>query len=229
MTHNGGRSQVNFWFLEFCGCFPFINHLKAMLTDEQHRSPGLLSTLDSNGYPLTLTGGAYRGLCDIPTATEYTGHWILDWLGTGTLQINTAVTTVSGRLSGTNGRYTFTNKETTVGNGINFNLQIVTTSARDPIRQLRLYRADQTTNLTNGETWNPVFINKLIAAKIGVLRFMDWEGEQSEQLSLLGRPKAHDLHYLWRSPLQILYLGWRHNRDRQHLPRTWPCRVLAAQ
>lgn len=192
MAHNGGRSQVNFWTLEFNGCFPFINRLKAAYGWDTNAEFVDVDVLDSNGYPLSLPSGTYHGQCDIEPATEYSGNWILDWVGNGTIEVNSDVTTVSGSLTGTDGQYVFTNNVTSVGSGNNFLIGISATNAGNPISRIRVYRADQATNIANGEVWCPRFVQKLRTANFGVLRFMDWTQTNVSNVVTWARRRSQD-------------------------------------
>lgn len=209
MAHNGGRSQLNFWTLEPCGQYPFINVLKSARGWDTNAVTVDPDTLDANGYPLALTAfGTYHAVCGIPGPTDYSGTWVLDWIGNGTLSIGTDITTVSGSLTSSTGtgEYRFTNNQGGgTYNGDNF--QVGIQSIGSPrITQIRLYRLDQRPQMLAGEIWNPVFISKLRAGNPGVIRFMDWQNTnvsnqvtwaQKRPLTYITYGGSHWLSSLW--------------------------------
>src|SRR6267378_3668950 len=185
MAHNGGRSQDN---LTGIGGneFPCINHLKTARTLFAAGGYAFPAILSANGYPQSTPASVIATTTNIPnTATRYTGSWIVDWVGIGKLSLigggysvsegasflDNPDTTNNMAMTGTNGRikFTFNSTATTAS------LQLVDSNAGTPLSSVRLYRADQETNLvTNGEIWNPVWLAKRRELNCGSLRFMDW-------------------------------------------------------
>lgn len=170
------NSQLGFWGISLRADFPFLNFFYGC----QALSAGITSFpayLNDNGYLISTPPQKIAGASQVPnTSTEYTGDWIVDWLGYMKIEFTQATSVVSSSgvtltgntiYDGTNGTVRFT-----VGtlNGMVYNLM----DGNGTASRARLYRADQAPNVANGERWNPDFLAKIRALNVGTLRFMDW-------------------------------------------------------
>lgn len=90
---NGGRSQVNFNFLQGGGEYPFLNFLKIsqpwQWNDNSSADAITPDLLDSNGYPLssalfTTHGGLKLTGITFPSSTARPGNYVSYWTGNGT-------------------------------------------------------------------------------------------------------------------------------------------------
>lgn len=188
MSHNGGRSLLGPFTIGGGGrgAFPFLNFFKTA-------QPWVLANtaypqyLTDNGYLASTPSAKLASASQIPnTVSEYTGDWIVDWQGYMKIEFPQAASVVSSSgvvvtgttiYDGTNGtvRFTLSGSISTLlynmmdGNGTASNA--------------RLYRADQATNVANGETWNPDFLTRYLAMNPGVLRFMDWQSTNGSDIT----------------------------------------------
>ncbi len=76
---NSGRSQVNLNFLQIGGDYPFLNCLKnaQSWTYLDNSGPVDPSTLDSNGYPTSISHGGIYTVFDVPSQTVRPGITLL--------------------------------------------------------------------------------------------------------------------------------------------------------
>ena len=83
---NGGRSQVNPGNTQTGGDFPFLNLLKSTqswsLADNGASSDP--STLDDDGYPISISNGGVQSDFFVPTQAKRPGNYIITWSGNGT-------------------------------------------------------------------------------------------------------------------------------------------------
>lgn len=169
--HNNGRSQVNFNSLA-SGEYPFINQVKGgtgWAPNDNTANSITPDMLDSNGYPTSLAFTGFRMGVFPPPQSAYSGDWIVDWTGNGTIALGFANTFVSGSLTGSGGTgaYRFNNAGF---DGGQFNITITAL----PVTNLRLYRFDEATRLNAGEVFGIDFLARLTQANFGVLRFLNW-------------------------------------------------------
>src|ERR1700682_6518056 len=121
-TFNGGRSQANLAPLQIGGDYPFLNCLKnaQSWTYIDDSGPAEPSTLDSDGYPMSISHGGVYTVFFVPSQAARPGNYVITWNGNGTIWCGMNSTPVSGSMTSTNGsgRYVFSTTETRFGVGI---------------------------------------------------------------------------------------------------------------
>jgi hypothetical protein len=159
MPFNGGRSQLNFNFLQWGGAFPFINHLKTAQTWLLSNNLGypLPSSLNANGYP---ENTAVYTVFTIPTQAQRPGDWVLRWTGTANL-------TVSGNsaVSGNGGELRWARDGTSIRLDVN---------SGTPTDIVIMHEDDEAAYDAGGIFSSP-FLDLLREQNWGVLRFLDWQ------------------------------------------------------
>lgn len=147
--------------------------------------------MDPQGWPLAIPPGV-TGLSTLiltqlpPDAVGVAGDYVLTYQGTGTLVAEGRATDVQA----SPGRITFAY---TPGEG-SVVLTLTATDAADPVRNIRLVRADRADLLAGGAIFNPDWIARLRG--VSGLRFMDWMATNNSTLSTLAdRPKPDDATY----------------------------------
>jgi hypothetical protein len=197
-----------------------INRILAGDIDLHGNTPDIL---DANGWPTSMPpGNSINFGWTMEDFSEYSGLWILDWLGTGSLSLSGgSYTPFDGSLSGTNGRYRFTN-----GLGTHFLFISITATNPAPnnLRRVRCYRADEETLLAAGEYFSPPFLAKLSSTGCGTLRFLKWQGQFGNTTAATRKPVSYGTYsgYQWRSDL---YCGISSNVGNDFTcaaPATWP-------
>jgi hypothetical protein len=157
--HNGGRSQLNFNFIQWGGAFPFINHLKTAQTWLQADGSGyaLPTVFNANGYP---ENTAVYTVFTIPTQAQRPGDWVLRWTGTANL-------TVSGNsaVSGTDGELVWTR------DGTSIRLDVNSGTPTDIV----IMHEDDVAAYDAGGIFSAPFLTLLREQNWGVLRFLDWQ------------------------------------------------------
>lgn len=99
--HNGGRTQVNLNGLQSAGDFAFLNCMKTAQAwgTISNAGPPDPSTLDSDGYPTSITNGGVYTKFFVPTQAKRLGNYVARWSGNGTVYTslfnNTIVPTVT--------------------------------------------------------------------------------------------------------------------------------------
>jgi hypothetical protein len=176
MAHNGGRSQENFNFLQVGGDYAFLNALKqgqnwTLVDNSAQPSP---SSLDSNGYPTTISNGGVYTVFYIPTQTDRPGNWVIKWTGGGTVRANFSHTAVSGSLSGTDGRYEFTPTGTPDATFDALRIDMGITAITSGITSLTFCHVDDEPLLTAGNVFGTKFKQRLAEGNFGVLRYLNW-------------------------------------------------------
>lgn len=169
---NGGRSQVNLNFLQGGGDYPFLNCLK------NAQSWGLLdnsgvpdpSTLDSDGYPTTITNKGVYTVFFVPSQTARPGNYVITWNGNGTIHCGMTNTPVSGSRTSTNGagRYVFSTIDTRFVIGIS-------AIGNPRISNLQVFHASDEAAINAGQVFGTKFKQRLIEANFGVIRFLNWQ------------------------------------------------------
>lgn len=169
MAHNGGTTQLNFWLPGADKSYPFLNVLKN--SGGWFNQFTVLPTinLNSNGYPTASAGsGTIGAIINIPSQTERPGNYVAVWNGNHGINFTTA-TTVSGSKS-SGGRWVFTPASGT-------NSYTFSPTTFDPFvtpsTDMYICHVDDEAALLSGEIFQTGFINKLLEAPVGVLRFMD--------------------------------------------------------
>jgi hypothetical protein len=169
---NGGKSQIQS-SLSSNGEFPFVNLILtanawAFADNSGWPSP---NTLNSNGYPTTISNGGVATVFQIPTQTERSGDYVVITTGTGTI----SCTGISGTpVSGTNTQTTVPGAS--LGNNTSVSFQITATDATTPITKIAfVHNQDVAAYLSDNLAFGIKFINILQQANCGVIRFLDWQ------------------------------------------------------
>lgn len=169
---NGGRSQVNLNFLQIGGDYPFLNCLKSaqewgLVDNSDYANP---STLDSNGYPLSISNGGVKTVFFVPSQRDRPGNYVITWKGNGTVYCGMSNTPVSGSKTSRNGsgRYVFSSTETRFVIGI-------TAIGNPRITDMQVFHASDEAALKSGQVFGVKFKQKLIEANFGVIRFLNWQ------------------------------------------------------
>lgn len=215
MPHNGGKSQVVFWFPLFAGDFPFLNHVKgaerwSCIDNSVNFKP---NNHDDNGYVHTIENGGVKQTYVVPTQVERPGNYVIKWDGGGTIHRSMASTTVSGSLTslaGTlNNRCEFSTSASTFITGVS-GVATPGGGAGDYPTNIRVCHVDDEALLDAGEVFSTMFKQEL--SKIGVLRFLDW---QLVNTSALRRweDATPVSHYSYGAPYikKALYAGFTTN------------------
>ncbi len=169
---NGGRSQVNFNFLQGGGDYPFLNCLKtaqswAFLDNSGVPDP---SMLDSDGYPVTIAHGGVYTVFGVPSQAARPGNYVITWNGNGTIHCGMTNTAVSGSKTSTNGsgRYVFSTTDTRFVIGIR-------AIGTPRITNLQVFHVNDEAALNAGQVFGTRFQQRLAEANFGVLRFLNWQ------------------------------------------------------
>lgn len=199
---SGGKSQANSNNPSSGGDFPFINALKGSLQPWFYCTGGAPTdptTLDSNGYPITITSG---GVCNnVYIPSELTGvnnNWAWIWTGSGTVrQGNVPSTTVFGNSSTSPFILSFNTSGTQQiisGGAPAFELLswgISATTGGNTLQNLALVYVGACTAppLTGCGDYDDYIAGKVITKqyilrmrhqlRIGVVRFLPWGGDAS--------------------------------------------------
>jgi hypothetical protein len=171
-SFNGGRSQVCVSSLQTGGDYPFLNLLKTAQTWSLNDASGVPApdTLDSDGYPIEITGKGIYTVFFVPSQTSRPGDYVITWDGNGTLSLGMNNKRVSGSLTSTtgSGRYVFATTDTS------FVLRI--TAVGNPrITNLQVFHTDDEPALKAGEIFGKKFKERLLQARFGVIRFLAWQ------------------------------------------------------
>lgn len=182
---NGGRSQTGLGFLQTGGEYPFLNVVKTCQNWAYASAPnkdGALdpSLLDSDGYPMSIQAGGYYAVCYVPAA------WIgqsltVQWDGGGTIRApgSSVVGSTTSSNGSVNNSITCTCIDQRILVGANS-----TSVAPNHITNIRVtLTGSDTTALNSGEVFRPYFKSRLIEAGFGVLRFMDWQGNNTTNMT----------------------------------------------
>jgi hypothetical protein len=139
------------------------------------------------GIPPGVTGLSTLILTQLPAdAVGVAGDYVLTYQGTGTLVVEGRATDVQA----SPGRITFAY---TPGEG-SVVLTLTATDAADPVRGIRVVRADRADLLATGAIFNPDWLARLRGVQ-GV-RFMDWMATNNSTLSSADdRPEPDDATY----------------------------------
>ncbi|WP_156948732.1 ubiquitin-activating E1 FCCH domain-containing protein [Bradyrhizobium sp. WSM1417] len=202
------KLQVNFNFLQTGGDYPFLNHLKTAqawsFVDSSARptSPAP-NTLDSDGYPLTLSNGGLTTVFFIPSQDPMKGRpgrYVVTWEGDGT--ISTPGTAVSGAKSGLNGRYEFIPSSTRVV------FSITATNPANRIRNIKYFHVADEARIKAGEVFAVDFKQRLADANFGVFRFLNWQnGNFSNVTTWASRKPVSYVYYAGYELRGSIYAG----------------------
>lgn len=202
------KLQVNFNFLQTGGDYPFLNHLKtaqawAFVDSSARPTSPAPNTLDSDGYPLSISNGGVTTVFYIPSQDPIKGrpgHYVVTWEGDGT--ISTPGTAVSGAKSGLNGRYEFIPSSTRVV------FSITATNSANRIRNIKYFHAADESRVKAGEVFAPDFKQRLAEANFGVFRFLNWQnGNFSNVTTWASRKPISYVYYAGYELRGSIYAG----------------------
>lgn len=217
MAHNGGRSSGQFWIPDLRADFPYLVLNKAG-ADFSAGTTNYPSILSANGYPQSTPGTRLLSAFPLPTNT-YTGAFIVDWQGEGEVQFDGGGYTVQEGASFVSGSTAFNMKCLGVNGRVKFLFNTPPLSAAfyfqdsnssNPIRNVRVYRADHESRVLAGGTWNPDFIAEVNVNGLnwGLLRFMDWmRTNNNNQTSWSHRGVSADYSYAASKWIPGLWAG----------------------
>jgi hypothetical protein len=172
-----GRLQVNGFDGE---AHAYINLLKNW-SSTPTTGDNYPADLNANGYPTTAPSTSISGTIN-PYPSTYTGNLVLKWTGTGTINIEHAVTISSGGgfvsgattlrmiATGTNGRIVFTFNVVPSAATILFPSGQTHTNMSNVI----LCREDQEALIDAGEIFNPYFLDIITALDPNIIRPLGW-------------------------------------------------------
>jgi hypothetical protein len=213
MAHNGGRSQLNFWFLNSAKETIFLNHLKAVdnwtkVSDGTSPTP---SELTDRGYPKEAAGTVYT-IVYIPNQTDRPGNWCIRWTGTASNTLGTSFTNVSGvgTGTGTNGKLVFTptNSPDSPDGALAITYRLTGTNDSDPITNVEFYHEDDEALLDAGEYFTTQYITKFEEANWGVYRLLDHQEANRNTCTTWDTRKSVN-HFSWfaRELRESIYSG----------------------
>ncbi|WP_143039612.1 MULTISPECIES: hypothetical protein [Bradyrhizobium] len=207
-TFNGGRSQVNLNFLQIGGDYPFLNCLKtaqswALLDNSGYPDP---ATLDSDGYPTSITNGGVYTVFFIPPQIQRPGNYVVTWDGTGTIACNNGAT-VSGSTTSTNGRgrYVFSTTLTRLVIGIS-------AIGNPRITNMKVFHELDEAAIIAGQVFGIKFKQRLMEANFGVIRFLNWQaGNMTNVTTWATRKPVSYVYYQGSEFRSGLYAGTTNN------------------
>ena len=180
---------------------PWLGHRPGTwggMEEAELRAAGLL---DAEGWPLRIPEGLDSIgtviLTDLPEgAVDLAGRYLVLWEGKGEIVLHGRARDIRPEAGGLGFSYS-------PGEGL-IDFRIIATDPSDPIRRIRVVKADRADLLASGEIFNPDFLARIGGAKI--LRFMDWMATNDARLS---RPQDRPLpqDYTWAGeagvPLEV--------------------------
>lgn len=166
--HNGGRSQLNLFYLQYGGDYAFINYVKQGQTWYPTDNVNLAAPSDfnANGYPTRIVGGGVSTRFYLPSATKRPGDIKLRWKGSGTVSCS-----AFGSHSGTDAEFQVTPNWSQFAQ---FDLAITAISG-EGITDIAVYHADEEDRLDAGQVFTQHFLDILREGNWGVLRMLDWQ------------------------------------------------------
>lgn len=210
------RSSINASLTGNFGDFPFIDHARNGGFGE-FNAPGWPGTpwhqcIDAQGYVNSPTGQnkTWAKLFYIPTATQYSGNWIVDWQGNGEFEFlvtsgsfnvvahtgSDFVEVATGHWKGTDCSITLTFPGNTDGRMFMLGLNTDASSTGAYFKKFRMYRSDHAGALAAGKVWNPVYIQKFVELNPAVVREMD------------GHATNASMDCRWEYRAKVNYNGW---------------------
>ncbi len=165
---------LNFLGQSGSGDYPFIDLMKTHQgwTYSDNSDQPIPTELNADGWPVSGSGvweskGGVYGRIITPSQTSRPGNYVCRWTGSGTIQISTNNTLVSGSKIGSGGsnRYEFS----TTSTGIH-DFGITSGNVTD----LTFCHKDDEVALLSGQIFGIEFLNKLRDCNLGVIRFLDW-------------------------------------------------------
>lgn len=178
---NGGLSQVNVAPLGIGNAYEFLNLLKGGGNWEEFTTnlPVDPSTLDTNGWPTSFStgGGGVKQSFNIPSQTDRPGRYAITWTsvsgsGGGITISAPARNSPTGSLSAGGGPGGTNRYEFLPGAGDQINFGITTLGGTD----YKVFHVDDEASLLAGNMFGDKFKARLIEAKFGVIRFLNWHG-----------------------------------------------------
>jgi hypothetical protein len=185
MPHNGGRTQIGLNDLQVGSDYSFLNHLKTAqgwsLVSGGTPAP---DTLDSNGYPISISGGGVNTIFFIPQQSALTGrpgNYVCFWQGggtvyrsfTGSIVAGSATNLVTGTWNGLEGRFETTITGTTATTG-RIDLGISAIDVANPITDLVFCHEDDEQLIRDGEVFGVKFKEVLAENRFGSIRLLHW-------------------------------------------------------
>lgn len=183
MAHNGGRSQINFNFLQSGGEYPFLDHIKtaqnwSLIDNSSLPAP---DTLGATGFPISISNGGVYTVFFIPLQASRPGKYVVIWTGgatvdsTGTLFAGAKTNLSAGVWNGQEGRavFTITGDAADVTGLVIF--QITAIDASNPITACAYVHEDDEAIWRAGNVFGVKFKQRLVEANFGVLRFLNWQ------------------------------------------------------
>lgn len=184
-SFNGGRSQTGLNIVQTGGEYAFLNVVKTAQNWGYGAAPNANAEvdpalLDENGYPTSIQTGGYYAVCYVPLS--WVGQSLtVQWDGGGTIRV--PGTDAVGSTASSNGS---TNNSITCTCADQRLLVGATASNASPnhIKNIRVsLTGTETTLLNSGEVFRPEFKDKLLEAGFGVLRFMDWQANNTTNMT----------------------------------------------
>ena len=207
MAHNGSRLQVNFWFLSASGTYPFLNHTKTaqawgFVSTGQQPLP---DSLNSDGFPISISNGGVYTVFFIPTQTYRAGNYVIGWEGGGTIRRNFTNTILEGSTTnlsggvwnGANGRCKISLGGAAASTG-SIDLGITAIDVAHPITNWWFVHEDDEIDFLAGELFNPACIERL--RNFGVIRFLDWQFASGSLLNTWNQMKQES-SFSWTAPV----------------------------
>lgn len=222
---NGGKSQVNFNFLQTGGDYPFLNCLKtAQSWDFNDNANAVVTpdTLDSDGYPISISHTGVKTTFFVPSQAVRPGNYVITWDGTGTVLCGMSNTLVSGSKTSSGGagagRYVFSTTD--------FRFVVGIGSIGSPrITNMKVFHIDDETAINAGQVFGAKFKARLQEARFGVLRFLNWQSGNSTNVTTWATRRASSYVYYHSSEYRPgIYAGVTTNVGNAYTvaaPSTW--------
>lgn len=193
MPHNGNSYQLVPGFLQISGDFMLINQLRTAQWWIEHTGNGIPDPVnfDAKGYPTSLSGTGLYTVFFVPLPSEYSGDWIIDWVGDFSLGFGSSTAApdgAAGSSSGVNG--TWRRKFTGSDGRVVFRIISMGAPVANP--RIRIYRADHAAAQDAGYITTPEF-RTLVSANFGILRDLDvaYKNRSTESSWAMRRPVGY--------------------------------------
>jgi hypothetical protein len=200
------RSSMNMNFFGYE--YAFIDHMKSGVQFGPGTGATWLATggplwtqnIDSDGWPAYSTAvinkSASLGAVRLPDSTNFAGPYTIDGFGSGTITLSTGTWTLGSATGVTKASNTLT--VTDQGSGVRWTAQLTYSGTRqtigvnaptvDPlntgkfIRQVRFYRTEDATDLTNGNVFRAPWKQIYVDLNPSFIRFMNWFGDNDARI-----------------------------------------------